>query len=81
MYIFDINIPDKALTNIKLSTCARELEIPHFRGVFMRGTFPQNPYRVECGIVNLNTPTKLVVFGYVTIGRRVTEFTSTHTDR
>ena len=38
------------MTNIKLSTYARELEIPHFRG-----TFPQYPFNIECGIVNLNT--------------------------
>ena len=27
----------------------------HNLGVFMRGTLPQYPYGVECGIVNLNT--------------------------
>ena len=55
MFIFDINIPDKPLTNIQLSTYAPELKILHFRGVFMRDTLPQYPYIVECGIVNLNT--------------------------
>ena len=53
MYIFNINIPDKPLTNIDLSTYARELQIPHFRGILMRDTL--HPYSVECDIVNLNT--------------------------
>ena len=40
MRVFNIEIPDKALTNIELSTYARELKIPHLRGVFMRDTLP-----------------------------------------
>ena len=55
MGIFNLSIPDKPLTNIELSTYARELEIPHFRGVFMRDTSPLYPFNVESGIVNLNT--------------------------
>ena len=55
MHIFNVSIPDRPLTNIELSTHARELEIPHFRGVFMRDTLPQYPFNIECGIVNLNT--------------------------
>ena len=55
MYISGINIPDKPLTNIELSTYAQELEIPHFRGVFMQDMLPQYPLNVECGIVNFNT--------------------------
>ena len=55
MHIFDVNIPDKPLTNIELTTYAQELVIPHFRGVFMRDTLPLYPFNVECGIVNLNT--------------------------
>ena len=54
MHVFNIEVPDKALTNIELSTYAEELKIPHFRGVFMRDTLPRHPYSVECGIVNLN---------------------------
>ena len=34
-HILNVSIPDKPLTNIELSIYARELEIPHFRGVFM----------------------------------------------
>ena len=34
----------------------RKLEIPNFRGVFMKDTLPGgHPYTVECGIVNFNT--------------------------
>ena len=55
MRIFNVSIPDKPLTNIELSTYAQELEIPHFRGVFMRDTLPLYPFSVESGIVNLNT--------------------------
>ena len=45
---------DKPLTNIELSTYAKELVVPHFRGVFMRDTLPQHPFNVDIGIVNLN---------------------------
>ena len=55
MNIFNVSIPDIPLTNIELSTYARELESPHIRGVFMRATLPQYPFNIECGIVNLNT--------------------------
>ena len=53
--VYNIEIPDKALANLKLSTYAQELQIPHFIGDFMRDTLPQYPYSLECGIVNLNT--------------------------
>ena len=55
MYTFNINIPDKPLTNIELSAYARELQIPYSRGTFIRDTSPHYPYILECGIVNLNT--------------------------
>ena len=43
MHIFNVSIPDRPLTNIKLPAYARELEIPSFRSVFMRDTLPQYP--------------------------------------
>ena len=43
------------MTNIELPAYARELEIPRFRGVFMRDALPQYPFSNECSIVNLNT--------------------------
>ena len=51
MHTFNVSISDRPLTNIELSVYARELDIPHFRGVFMRDTLPQYPFNVECGIV------------------------------
>ena len=55
MRVFSLEIPDKPLKNFELSAYARELGIPHLRGVFMRDTLPRQPYSVEGGIVNLNT--------------------------
>ena len=55
MRVFNVYISDKPLTNIELSTYARDLEIPHFGGVFMRDTLPLYPFNVESGIVNLIT--------------------------
>ena len=55
MIIYGINIPNVSLTNLDLLHYAQELNIPNFRGVFMRDTLPDNPQRKECGIVNLNT--------------------------
>ena len=55
MRVFGVCIPDKPLADIELSKYAQELEIPLFRGVFMRDTFPLYPFNVECGIVSLNT--------------------------
>ena len=46
MYIFNVSIPDRQLANIELSTYARELEIRHFRGDFMRDTLPQYPFNI-----------------------------------
>lgn len=31
------------------------MQIPHFRGVFMRDTLPKKPWSNECGIINLDT--------------------------
>ena len=55
MYIYEINIPEDSLSNINLSKYVHALKIPNFRGVFMRDTLPNIPYKKECGIVNLNT--------------------------
>ena len=53
---YGVDIPsDKGLTNIEIEKYASELQIPHFRGVFMRDTLPKSKTLVECGVVNLNT--------------------------
>ena len=54
MIVFNIDIPDKPLTNIDLVTYAEQLSIPYFRGVYMRNELPVKVH-VKCGIVNLNT--------------------------
>lgn len=58
MNVFGIDIPDKPLTNLDLIKYVGELNIPYFRGIFMRDTLPKIPHRIECGIVNLNTSTE-----------------------
>ena len=56
MKVYGLVIPDdKGLTNIDLYKYARQLNIPHFRGIFMRDTLPRVAYSKECGIVNMNT--------------------------
>ena len=55
MQVFNIEVPHKALTNIKLSTYAQELKIPHLRGVIMRDTLPRHPSSRECVIIKSNT--------------------------
>ena len=67
-------ILDKPLTNIELPTYARELKIPHFRGVYMQDTLPHHPYSVECSIVNLNTSNQAGSHWYAIIGTRTIEF-------
>ena len=51
--IHNIVLPNKPLTNEELRVAVRDLEIPFFRGVFLRDTLPQNPDTFECGIFNL----------------------------
>lgn len=48
-------LPHRALTNIDLMKFIKKLEIPHFRGVFMRDELPKSISSVECGIVNLDS--------------------------
>ena len=55
MRVLNIEISDKALASNELSKSARELKIPHIRGVFMRDTLPRRSSSTECGIVKLNT--------------------------
>ena len=55
MDIFGECIPNKILTNFDLIDYVKKLNIPNFRGVFMRDTLPKRPHKIECAIVNLNT--------------------------
>src|SRR5678816_1027780 len=47
-------LPNKALTNFELIDAVKKLNIPNFRGVFMRDALPKRPRRNECGILNLD---------------------------
>ena len=55
MDVYGIYIPDRALSNFELMNYAKQLDIPNFRGVFMRDELPKIPRQHECGIVNFNT--------------------------
>ena len=43
------------LTNLDILRYVERVNLPNFRGVFMRDTLPLEPNQKECGIVNLNT--------------------------
>ena len=47
-------LPNKPLTNFELLDAAKKLNIPNFRGFFMRDDLPKKPRRNECGILNLD---------------------------
>ena len=47
-------LPNKPLNNFELYEAAPELQIPNFRGVFLRDTLPKKPRKKECGILNLD---------------------------
>ena len=47
-------MPNKALTNLEIMNAVKKLEIPRFRGVFLRDNLPVEPKRMECGILNLD---------------------------
>ena len=43
-------MPNKPLTNLEILDAVRKLEIPRFRGVFLRDNLPVEPKRMECGV-------------------------------
>lgn len=45
----------RALTNHDLIRYAKQLNIPNFRGVFMRDDLPRAPRKIESAIVNLDS--------------------------
>lgn len=48
-----MNVPvDRALTNHDLMKFVKQLEVPHFRGIYMRDTLPKTVKRTECWILN-----------------------------
>ena len=55
MNVFSIKLPDRALTDKDIYKYAHQLQIPNFRGVFMKDSLPKSPLQRECAIVNFNT--------------------------
>lgn len=49
------NVPKRELTNYDLIAYAKKLQIPHFRGVYMRDTLPAKPRKYESAILNLDS--------------------------
>lgn len=47
-----LDLPNVALSNFDLERAASKLEIPRFRGVFVRDMLPSRPLAEECGILN-----------------------------
>jgi hypothetical protein len=47
-------LPNKPLTNFELVDAVKKLNIPNFRGVYLRDTLPSKPRANECGILNLD---------------------------
>lgn len=45
-------LPRRALTNVDI--LKHSVDIPHFRGVYMRDRLPKRPKKVECAIMNLD---------------------------
>jgi hypothetical protein len=48
-------LPNRALNNFELTSLAKQLKIPHFRGVFMLDNLPLKPWKNEASIINLDT--------------------------
>ena len=53
--LYGLRIPDKPLSNFELLDYAKQLNIPNFRGVYMKNELPKKPWQNECGIVNFNS--------------------------
>jgi len=49
-----VDLPSGVTTNLQLHRLAKRMQIPYFRGVFMRNALPREIRRNECGIVNLD---------------------------
>ena len=49
-----MNPPNRPLSDQNILRYVRQLNIPNFRGVFMRDNLPKSPYKNECGVINLD---------------------------
>ena len=39
----------------EIEDIVNKLQIPNFRGIFLRDQLPNNPFDVECGIIHSHT--------------------------
>ena len=54
IWIKNVILPNKPLSNFELEDVAKKLKIPYCRGVFLLDTLPKKPNKKECGIVNFD---------------------------
>ena len=50
-----IRLPTSTMFDGELIHYVHRLGIPNFRGVKMRDELPSKPWKIKCGILNLNT--------------------------
>ncbi|KAJ8897735.1 hypothetical protein PR048_003085 [Dryococelus australis] len=49
------SLPKRAFFDKDINVCVKKLDIPYFRGVYMRDNLPKKPNLCECMIVNLDS--------------------------
>ena len=54
-FIKDKQLGYNSLTNFDIYDIVKQIELPNFRGVYMKNKLSKQPHRNECGIMNFNT--------------------------
>ena len=52
--VYNVVLLNKPLSNVELLDAAKKIELPGFRGVFVRDNLPSKPRKNECGTLNLD---------------------------
>ena len=52
--VHGVKLPTRPLSNLEISDAVKKLQIPSFRGVFVRDMLPSKPNKNESGILNLD---------------------------
>jgi len=52
--VYNVVLPNKPLSNVELLDTVKKIDIPGFRGVFVRDNLPSKSRKDECGILNLD---------------------------
>ena len=52
--VHGVELTNKPLSNFELLEVVDKLNIPNFRGVYLRDTLPKKTQKKECGILNLD---------------------------